>query len=57
VLDAQHIRQILAGEPVRVKVAEAPREPEQPSDEGERAEERETGGILPPPMTAPKPTS
>jgi cell division protease FtsH len=57
VLDGEHIRQILAGEPVRVRVAEVPRKPEQTTSEGERAEERETGGILPPPMAAPKPTS
>jgi len=57
VLDGEHIRQILAGEPLKVEVAEAPREPEQATSEGERVEEQETGGILPPPMAAPKPTS
>jgi cell division protease FtsH len=57
VLDGQHIRQILAGEPVKVEVAQAPREPEQATSEGERVEEQKPGGILPPPMAAPKPTS
>jgi cell division protease FtsH len=59
VLDALQLKQILAGEPIEVRPAKplappAPREgrEEKVADTGERA-----GGILPPPMAAPKPTS
>ncbi len=58
VLDAQQLRQLMAGEPLEVKPRAAPEAAapaaarEAKVDEGERA-----GGILPPPMAAPKPTS
>jgi cell division protease FtsH len=57
VLDAIQLRQLLAGEPMDVRVpVPAPQPPspvrEAKADSGERA-----GGILPPPMAAPKPTS
>ena len=54
----QQLQQILAGEPMEIRAAEADRRRrpgagrEAKVDEGERA-----GGILPPPMAAPKPTS
>jgi cell division protease FtsH len=58
VLDADQLKQILAGEPITVKApkpeAQAQAAPvrEEKVDGGQRA-----GGILPPPMAAPKPTS
>jgi cell division protease FtsH len=57
VLDAGQLRQLLAGEPMDVRVAAptpqaAPPVREAKADGGERA-----GGILPTPMAAPKPTS
>jgi len=59
VLDAEQILQILAGEPMTVRVkppaaAAVPPPREGKVDEGERAP---GPGILPPPMAAPKPTS
>jgi cell division protease FtsH len=57
VLDGQHIKQILAGEPLELRPpkssapAPAPAK-EEKTEEGERA-----GGILPPPIAAPKPTA
>jgi len=58
VLDAQQLKQLLAGQPMDIRtpkpVAPPPREgkEEKVVDTGERA-----GGILPPPMAHPKPTS
>jgi cell division protease FtsH len=58
VLDGQHLRQILAGEPIEVRVPKpvVPPPPAPPREvrgsEGERA-----GGILPPPVVAPKPST
>jgi cell division protease FtsH len=58
VLDAEQLRLILEGKPIEVKAPPRPVTPvaapirEGKVDEGERA-----GGILPPPMAAPKPTS
>jgi cell division protease FtsH len=59
VLDAQQLNQILAGEPMSIRprtqpqaVAAASPAREGRVDSGERA-----GGMLPPPMAAPKPTS
>jgi cell division protease FtsH len=61
VLDAQHMGQILAGEPIVVKpvgaVEEPPADADLPGTEKGRAGQEGTGGILPPPMPAPKPTS
>jgi cell division protease FtsH len=55
VLDAQHIRQILAGEELKFT---APKQPDQPPAEETKAEDPgQAGGILPPPVAAPKPTS
>jgi cell division protease FtsH len=57
VLDGEHIRQVLAGEPITFSEPEKPSSPARPA-EAEASEERgEAGGILPPPMAAPKPTS
>jgi cell division protease FtsH len=57
VLDGQHIRQILAGEPVELKplAPPPPSTDEKPPAEEKPAEPR--GGILPPPIAAPKPTA
>jgi len=58
VLDAQQLKQLLAGQPMDIRtprpIAPPPREgkEEKVVDTGERA-----GGILPPPMAHPKPTS
>jgi cell division protease FtsH len=56
VLDAQQLKQIMAGLPIEVRTP--PRAVAAPPREGkeEKVEER-AGGILPPPMAAPKPTS
>ena len=55
VLDGSHVQQILRGEEVEIRrpkpaAAAPPREVK--VDDGERA-----GGLLPPPMVAPKPTA
>ncbi len=57
VLDAIQLRQLLAGEPMEVRAPVPAPQASSPvreakADSGERA-----GGILPPPMAAPKPTS
>ena len=59
VLDAQQVRQVIAGEPLRVKPPRTEEEPRQPPKEGARSGEGDSpaGGILPPPVVAPKPTS
>jgi cell division protease FtsH len=58
VLDAQQVRQVLAGEPLRVKppraeVAQRPPKADARAGEGDSP----AGGMLPPPVVAPKPTS
>ncbi len=57
VLDGHHIRQILAGEPLELKplAPSSPPTEAQPPVEEKPAEPR--GGILPPPIAAPKPTA
>ncbi len=56
VLDAGQLKQLVAGEPMDIRIRKPAAAPvpvrEGKVDEGERA-----GGILPPPMAAPKPTS
>jgi cell division protease FtsH len=56
VLDAGQLKQLVAGEPMDIRIHTPAPAPvpvrEGKVDEGERA-----GGILPPPMAAPKPTS
>ena len=54
VLDANQLRQLIAGEPLDVRPAESPPSPvREAKDEGD-----ERGvGLLPPPVAAPKPTS
>jgi cell division protease FtsH len=56
VLDGAQLHQILAGKTMDIRVVKAPSSPvpvrEAKVEEGERA-----GGLLPPPMAAPKPTS
>jgi cell division protease FtsH len=57
VLDAPQLHQILAGEALTIK-RPAPAAPAPTSAaSGERTEGEKSGGILPPPMAAPKPTS
>jgi hypothetical protein len=58
VLDSQQLKQLMAGEPMDIRTPR-PLTPSKPEgkeekvvDTGERA-----GGILPPPMAHPKPTS
>jgi len=58
VLDAQQVRQVIAGEPLQVKpprvlVSQRPPKADTRSGEGDSP----AGGILPPPVVAPKPTS
>jgi cell division protease FtsH len=58
VLDGAQIKQILAGEPITVKeVPPAPQPPPAAPTPGRVPGEPASGGILPPPMTAPKPTA
>jgi len=57
VLDADQLKEVIAGRPIEVRVRPEPVPPPAPPrevrvDGGERS-----GGILPPPMAAPKPTS
>jgi cell division protease FtsH len=54
VLDANQLRQLIAGEPLEVRPAESPPPPvrEAKDEGGERGV-----GLLPPPVAAPKPTS
>jgi cell division protease FtsH len=56
VLDAQHIGQILKGEPLVIQVPPRPARPAPPVEQA-RPEEGPSGGLLPPPVAAPKPTS
>jgi cell division protease FtsH len=56
VLDAQQLRQILAGEPMDVR-GPKPLAAPAPAREGKVEGGERAGGILPPPMAAPKPTS
>jgi cell division protease FtsH len=56
VLDAVQIGQLMAGQPLQVKVRPAPSEPE-PVREVRVEEKESAGGILPPTVTAPKPTA
>jgi cell division protease FtsH len=58
VLDAQQLQQILAGEPLAARVPRpAPVAAPVPAREGKVDDGERAGGILPPPMAAPKPTS
>jgi cell division protease FtsH len=58
VLDAPQIRQILAGEPIQAPSSARPAPSEPAPARGAKVEGGEkTGGILPPPLAAPKPTS
>jgi cell division protease FtsH len=57
VLDGEHIRQVLAGEPITFAEPEKPAAPARPTETEAPEERGEAGGILPPPMAAPKPTS
>jgi cell division protease FtsH len=58
VLDAQQLQQILAGEPLAARVPRpAPAPAPVPAREGKVDDGERAGGILPPPMVAPKPTS
>jgi cell division protease FtsH len=58
VLDAQQLQQILAGEPLAARVPKvAPAPAPVPAREGKVDDGERVGGILPPPMAAPKPTS
>ena len=56
VLDAEQLKEVIAGRPIEARKPEPVAAPPAPRevrvDSGERA-----GGMLPPPMTAPKPTS
>ncbi|MFI4942316.1 MAG: hypothetical protein ACHP85_03570, partial [Burkholderiales bacterium] len=56
VLDAPQLKQLLAGEPVTVKVPPAPVAPAKPRDT-RAPEEGRPAGILPPPVADPRPTS
>ena len=55
VLDAVQLKQIMAGEPIQIKPA--PKAAPVPVREGKVEEGERAGGLLPPPMAAPKPTS
>ncbi len=55
VLDALQVKQLLAGEPLTVKVA--PPSPAAPPQPHARTEDERPPGIVPPPMVQPKPTS
>jgi len=57
VLDAEQVQEILAGQPMTVRVPPKPAAPPTPPREGKVDEGGRTPGILPPPMAAPKPTS
>jgi cell division protease FtsH len=58
VLDAQQLQQILAGEPLAARVPKpAPAPAPVAAREGKVDDGERVGGILPPPMAAPKPTS
>jgi cell division protease FtsH len=58
VLDAQQLQQILAGEPLAARVPRpAPVAAPVPAREGKVDDGERAGGILPPPMAAPKPMS
>jgi cell division protease FtsH len=57
VLDAQQISQILAGEPMTIKIPPPRPTAPIPPREGKVDEGERSPGILPPPMAAPKPTS
>ncbi len=57
VLDAEQVQEILAGEPMTVKVPPKPAAAPPPPREGKVDEGGRSPGILPPPMAAPKPTS
>ncbi len=57
VLDAEQVQEILAGQPMTVRVPPKPAAAPPPPREGKVDEGGRTPGILPPPMAAPKPTS
>jgi hypothetical protein len=54
VLDAPQLNQLIAGEPLTIKV---PAPPTQPKPRDTRAPEEGRPGILPPPVADPRPTS
>jgi cell division protease FtsH len=56
VLDAQQIKRLVAGQPLEVKPA-APAPSPVPAREARAEEDERPGGLLPPPVAAPKPTS
>ena len=56
VLDAQQLKQLMAGEPLEPKPAESPAPPP-PREARDEEGEQGMGGLLPPPVAAPKPTS
>jgi cell division protease FtsH len=56
VLDAEQLRQLLAGEPLRVPPKPAG-PPPQPVREARQEQEEPSGGILPPGVVTPKPTT
>ena len=57
VLDGQQLRQILAGEPIEVRVPKPVTPPPAPPREVKGSEGERAGGILPPPVVAPKPST
>ena len=57
VLDAEQVQEILAGQPMTVRVPPKPAAAPPPPREGKVDEGGRNPGILPPPMAAPKPTS
>jgi cell division protease FtsH len=57
VLDGQQLRQILAGEPIEVRVPKPVPPPPAPPREVKGSEGERAGGILPPQVVAPKPST
>ena len=58
VLDAPQLHQLLSGQPIEARLPAAPSPaPVVPPREGRVEEGERKGGILPPPMAAPKPTA
>jgi cell division protease FtsH len=57
VLDGQHLRQILAGEPIEVRPRPVTPVPPPPAREVKASDGERAGGMLPPPIAAPKPST